>query len=167
MVSPDVKSFIVHRQQGETLEQLMKELAALNSRHVSSVKAIQQNKQLSRSEIRRLVPEEVLKHQLEASEIRSQKRPENTEINRETQILKRSFSLAIESGKLISAPHIPTLQENNIRSGFFEQEQFESVLPHLPEHVAPVARFAFITGWRTLSEILPLSGGLSGRHCHA
>ena len=43
-----------------------------------------------------------------------------------------------------------------MRSGFFEQEQFEAVLRHLPQHVVPVAQFAFITGWRTLSAILPL-----------
>jgi integrase len=29
-------------------------------------------------------------------------------------------------------------------------------MKHLPDHVRPVIHFAFITGWRTLSEILPL-----------
>ena len=29
-------------------------------------------------------------------------------------------------------------------------------MKHLAEHVKPVARVAYITGWRTLSEILPL-----------
>ena len=33
---------------------------------------------------------------------------------------------------------------------------FESIMKHLPDHVRPVIHFAFITGWRTLSEILPL-----------
>ena len=40
--------------------------------------------------------------------------------------------------------------------GFFEREQFLSVLQRLPEQVGPVATFAYITGWRIDSEVLPL-----------
>jgi integrase len=80
----------------------------------------------------------------------------NGEINRELTVLKRAFSLAIKSAKLMAKPHIPMLRENNVRTGFFEPEDFRSVVKQLPEHVKPVARFAYITGWRTLSEILPL-----------
>ena len=48
------------------------------------------------------------------------------------------------------------LKENNVRLGFFEREQFDSIVRHLPDHVKPVIRFAYLTGWRTISEILPL-----------
>ena len=42
----------------------------------------------------------------------------NGEINRELTGLKRMFTLAIHSGKLLAKPHIPLLQEHNIRRGF-------------------------------------------------
>jgi integrase len=80
----------------------------------------------------------------------------NAEINRELTILKRIFSLAVQSGKLLHKPHIPLLREDNTRVGFFESEQFEDVRTHLPEPLRPVIEFAYITGWRIASEVLPL-----------
>jgi integrase len=38
--------------------------------------------------------------------------------------------------------------------GFFERDQYEAVLSHLPEFLRPVASVAYITGWRTKSELL-------------
>lgn len=80
----------------------------------------------------------------------------NAEINRELTILKRTFSLAIQAGKLLHRPHIPLLCEDNTRTGFFELEQFLSILAHLPAALCLVVEFAYITGWRIASEILPL-----------
>jgi integrase len=80
----------------------------------------------------------------------------NAEINRELTALKRIFSLAIENGKLLHRPHIPMLTENNVRTGFFEADEFRAVEAHLPPELRPVVRFAYITGWRVASEILPL-----------
>ena len=80
----------------------------------------------------------------------------NAEINRELAILKRMFTLAVEGGKLYHAPHIEMLRENNVRKGFFEREQFEAVCRHLKPHLRNVVKMAYITGWRTESEILPL-----------
>src|SRR5881394_2056790 len=51
---------------------------------------------------------------------------------------------------------VPLLQERNIRRGFFEPAQAASVQRHLPPHMRGIAEFAFVTGWRTPSEILPL-----------
>jgi integrase len=48
------------------------------------------------------------------------------------------------------------LKERNVRTGFFERDQIERVLDHLPTAVQPVVRFAYITGWRIPSEVLPL-----------
>jgi integrase len=48
------------------------------------------------------------------------------------------------------------LKERNVRTGFFEREQMERVLGHLPPAVQPAMLFAFITGWRIPSEVLPL-----------
>ncbi len=95
---------------------------------------------------RREVPE----HRREVSGV------SNGEINRELTILKRMYTLAVQSGKLYTKPHIPMLKEDNVRTGFFEPEQFESVRAHLPLHLRNVAAVAYLTGWRTRSEILPL-----------
>lgn len=80
----------------------------------------------------------------------------NATINRELAALKRMFTLAIQAGKLLQRPHIAMLKEHNVRRGFFEREQFESVRRHLPKSLQTVATFAYLTGWRTKSEILTL-----------
>ncbi len=73
-------------------------------------------------------------------------------INRELAILKRAFRLA-----KVNRPEIPKLEERNVRTGFFEREQFEAVRQQLPEPWRPLMTFAFYTGWRIRSEILPLT----------
>lgn len=78
------------------------------------------------------------------------------EINRELTVLKRMFSLAVEAGKLHHKPRIVLLREDNVRVGFFEREQYEAVLAHLPEGMQPAVTFAYVTGWRINSEVLPL-----------
>jgi integrase len=80
----------------------------------------------------------------------------NATINRDLMLLKRMCMLAMQAGKLTVRPYIPLLKERNIRQGFFEPAQFGSITHNLPAHMRPVAAFAFITGWRTPSEILPL-----------
>jgi len=78
----------------------------------------------------------------------------NATINRELAALKRAYSLGLQAEKILTKPHIPTLEENNVRTGFFEREQFESVRAELPDYLRPVMTFAYITGWRIPSEIL-------------
>jgi integrase len=80
----------------------------------------------------------------------------NGSINRELTILKRAFSLACQAAKLLVKPHIPLLKESNTRTGFFEDEQINAVIRSLSPALQPVIRFAFITGWRIDSEVLPL-----------
>lgn len=43
-----------------------------------------------------------------------------------------------------------------MRTGFFEPEQYLSVIAHLPAHRRPVITFAYVTGWRIPSEVLRL-----------
>jgi len=76
-------------------------------------------------------------------------------VNRELSALRRMFHLAIIHKMLKVRPHIPMLEEGNIREGFFEAADFEAVSVHLPPEVADVARFGFLTGWRK-GEILTL-----------
>ena len=80
----------------------------------------------------------------------------NATINRELAALKRMFTLAVQAGKLHAKPYIPMLREDNVRRGFFEREQFDDVRAHLPAPLRPVVTFAYLTGWRLKSEILPL-----------
>jgi integrase len=80
----------------------------------------------------------------------------NASINRDLVILKRMYTLAIQGEALVTRPYIPLLKENNVRRGFFEQATYEAVRTHLPLHYRGIVEFAYITGWRTPSEILPL-----------
>lgn len=78
------------------------------------------------------------------------------ELNRELTVLKRMFSLAIQAAKLHYKPHFPMLRENNVRTGFFEPEQYRALLAHLPPAMRPPTTFAYVTGWRMYSEVLRL-----------
>jgi integrase len=80
----------------------------------------------------------------------------NAEINRELAIVKRAYRLALQAGKLLHAPHVPMLHEDNVRQGFFERAEFDDVRAALPEPLSPVVTFAYLTGWRVPSEVLSL-----------
>lgn len=80
----------------------------------------------------------------------------NATINRELAALKRAFNLAVHARQIAWSPFIPMLQEDNVRKGFVTYEQFEGIVRHLPMEIQSVANMAFITGWRTRSEVLPL-----------
>lgn len=75
-------------------------------------------------------------------------------VNRETDIIRRMFTLCVQGGLLLYQPHVPRLRERNARAGFFERSSFESVYRQLPEALQPVVAFANITGWRIDSEVL-------------
>lgn len=80
------------------------------------------------------------------------------EINREPQVLRRLFSIAMKNGKLMARPTIELLEEAPARQGFFERDDVEVLGAHLPAEIQPIVRFAFITGWR-ISEVLKLEWG--------
>ncbi len=79
----------------------------------------------------------------------------NAEINRELASIKRAFTLGMIAGKALARPHIPMLKENNVRTGFFEPDQFAALKKKLPVRLQNLALFAYITGWRK-SEITGL-----------
>jgi integrase len=78
-------------------------------------------------------------------------------IGYEVAVLRRAFSVAVRAQALPFRPAFPTFKVDNARQGFFEQEEFERVLAELPQHLRPVATFAYWTGWRGRSEILSLT----------
>ena len=68
----------------------------------------------------------------------------NGTINRELAALQRAYTLAVEAGLLMrgSTPHIQKLKASNVRTEFFEHEQFTAIHGHLPDHVKAVAAVA-------------------------
>jgi integrase len=80
----------------------------------------------------------------------------NATINRELQALRRMFTLAVKGGRLLRKPHVPLLQEDNVRVGFLEETDMAKVLPLLPRDLAHVVEFAWITSWRVASEVLKM-----------
>jgi integrase len=81
----------------------------------------------------------------------------NGTINRELSCLKRMFRLAAQNTppKVAQVPHIPLLQEHNVRSGFFTHEEFLAVRGTLPDHAQVAVTIAYYTGMR-IGEILGL-----------
>jgi integrase len=80
----------------------------------------------------------------------------NATINRELAALKRAYSLCLRAGSLVARPYIAMLKEAPPRAGFFESDQVAAVRRFLPPVLQNVLTFAIETGWRTLSEVLPL-----------
>jgi integrase len=80
----------------------------------------------------------------------------NATVNRELSALRRMFRLGERAGKVAGRPYVALLREDNIRTGFFEPEQFAAVRARLPEDLRPAVEFAYLTGWRLKSEVLAL-----------
>ena len=79
------------------------------------------------------------------------------EINRELAIVRRAFRLAVDADKYHGrVPKIRMLQEHNVRAGFFDDEMLTAIRDRLAAPLRPVVTFAYVSGWRIQSEILPL-----------
>ena len=74
--------------------------------------------------------------------------------NYELAMLRRAFRLGTRAEKVATRPEIQMLHVENTRKGFFEPEQHRAVMKYLPEHLRPLAAVAYITGWRSKSELL-------------
>jgi integrase len=70
--------------------------------------------------------------------------------------LRRMLNLAVRAGKLSSRPYIPTMRVQNVRTGFFEADEFEAVHTRLPDYLQAPVEFMYLTGWRSKSEVLTL-----------
>ena len=76
----------------------------------------------------------------------------------ELMALRRMFTIAVRAGRLPQSPHVETMGPlNNARQGFFEEADFTALLAELPDYLRPVMLFAYHTGWRVQSEVLPLT----------
>ena len=69
-------------------------------------------------------------------------------IQKELAALKRSFNLAVRAGQLTTKPYIPSVKVDNTRQGFLTMADVEAVAREIGADLAPVVRFAALTGWR-------------------
>jgi len=87
---------------------------------------------------------------------RQAERAANATINRELSGLKRMFRLGERAGRVTGRPYIALLHEDNVRQGFLDHATFDALRALLPAPLRPVLTFAYVTGWRLKSEVLPL-----------
>lgn len=93
----------------------------------------------------------------------------DTTIDRELEILRRAYTLALEDGKITKALRVPKLvaKDANARTGFYERAGFERLLAELPSQVLrDVAVCGYLTGWRK-GEILSLTWDAYDRESRA
>jgi integrase len=81
----------------------------------------------------------------------------NATINRELSALKRMLNLGLQQTPALvdRVPHIPMLEENNVRKGFFEHNEFLALRDALPGYLKGFVTFAYKSGWR-VSEVMGL-----------
>jgi len=69
-------------------------------------------------------------------------------VRQELRWLGRGYRLACEKGLLPYRPPLPAITVSNARQGFVTEEQLETLIEKLPEHLKAPTRFAFLTAWR-------------------
>jgi len=77
-------------------------------------------------------------------------------VNKHLAALRRMLRLAVKDSMLAAVPPIECPDPKNARQGFVDRDDLDSVLEHLPEAYRGPVLFAYLTGWRTRSEVLSL-----------
>ena len=69
-------------------------------------------------------------------------------IHHELAALGRMLKLWVKAKRLSIRPELPTVKLDNVRKGFFTDDEVRAVLAQLPGWYAPAIEFAWRTGWR-------------------
>jgi len=77
-------------------------------------------------------------------------------INRELAALRRMLNLGCRAEKVAKVPYIGMLEEDNVRTGFLEDFEYEALKDALPSYMKGVLSFGYLTGWRK-EEVLGLT----------
>jgi integrase len=82
----------------------------------------------------------------------------NATIYQDLSALRRMFRLAVTETppKAYGVPHMPSLEIDNVKEGFFEDEDYNALLEKLPDYAKGIVQFAYWTGWRKM-QILSLT----------
>jgi len=71
-------------------------------------------------------------------------------INREIAYLRRMLSIQVQLEKFPPRPSFRKLDGENVRQGFLEHADFQSILQRLPEDVNDIIEFLYLSGWRSM-----------------
>jgi hypothetical protein len=71
---------------------------------------------------------------------------ERATVQREIAALRRMFRLGLQASIVLRVPYFPTIQVDNVRSGFFERDQFEAVRAELPDYLQPLVTASLLDG---------------------
>ena len=84
--------------------------------------------------------------------LRQEQGAANATINQDLKALRRMFNLGAKEKPAkvnpLQTPSIELLPEDNIKEGYFEDDEYYALLAHLPEHLRGFVQFAYWTGWR-------------------
>jgi integrase len=94
---------------------------------------------------------------LRYANLRLEEKAKPATINGELAALRAASRLGLDNDTIVAMPRICLLPENNARQGFEEARQIAAICRRLPPDLADAVQFMFITGWRSRSEVLPLT----------
>jgi len=70
-------------------------------------------------------------------------------INREVAYLRRMLSIQVELENLPPRASFSKVEGENVRQGFLEHGDFQSILQRLPEDVDDLVEYLYLSGWRS------------------
>ena len=74
----------------------------------------------------------------------------NATIKLELAALKRMFNLGAQENppKVDRVPYIPNIEVNNVKEGYFEDDDYYAIVENLPDYMKGPVMFTYWTGWR-------------------